>query len=73
MHLMTTQADVRAECAKLGLFVTVSLGEYRITFPASEIHSSEQREALAYYTEDADDAIGTARLMRAEQNLIDRN
>jgi len=43
----------------LGLTCTrTSFGEYRINFPAPR-----GDEATAYYTEDADDAIGTAMSM----------
>lgn len=38
-------------------------GEYRVTFPPSEM-TAERREAVAYYTPDSDDALGAAHHMR---------
>ena len=69
---MTTQAQAKAAIKALGMSVTVTDGEYRVTFPASRYTGLDKRtvesnrEASAYYTDDADDAIGTAQAMSRE-------
>lgn len=62
MNVKQTQAAIRA----LGLSAVRIDGEWRINFPALP-GASHDREATAYYTEDNDDALGTARYMAAEQ------
>lgn len=49
--------EVRQRCEVYNCRVTKQDGEYRV------IHNKDTREATAYYTDDADDAIGTARIM----------
>lgn len=44
-------------------------GEWRVTLPYGEA-SDERRKAIAYYTDDADDAIATAKAMRAQWDTI---
>lgn len=45
--------------------------EYRVTYPAQEMPDKERREAVASYTDDPADAIGTAKAMRERQNIED--
>lgn len=40
--------------------------EYRVAYAAAAMPQNEKREATAYYTDDAQDAIDTARRMSAE-------
>lgn len=43
-------------------------GEYRVTFRAADMPDAERREAVASYTSDGADAIGTARAMKAQHD-----
>lgn len=42
--------------------------EWRVTFTAADMPSAERREAVSYYTDDAQDALDTARAMRAHHD-----
>lgn len=42
-------------------------GEYRVTYPYGEL-PDDVREDCAYYTGDAQDAVDTARAMRAQRD-----
>lgn len=57
----TTLATIRS----LGLSASYRHGEYRITVA---IGSMQQREDLAYYTDDSQDAINTAKEIAAQAN-----
>lgn len=67
------QSDLFSRIRGLGLTVTVLDGEYRVTYPVSHyaaLHPTKARsfwmdrqEAEASYTDDRDDAYGTAILM----------
>jgi hypothetical protein len=59
-----TQAQVKEEIRKLGLVCNVVDGEYIVTFSKKELPSAERREATSYGTNDPEDAIGTAKMMR---------
>jgi hypothetical protein len=54
-----TDKELFAKVRALGLRITKRDGEYRVAFPGG-------REASAYYTNDKDDALGTAHLMKLE-------
>lgn len=62
--MTTTLQDARTICHRLGLHLTYSRDddEYRVNY-------REGREATAYYTNDREDAIGTARDMAARALL----
>jgi hypothetical protein len=60
------KANVKDTCAAIravGMSVRHDNGEYRVTFPGLP---TDRAEALAHYTTDADDAIGTARHMASK-------
>lgn len=61
-----TQKQTLAAIKALGLAARYSaeFGEYRVTYTPADVPSAERREALASYTPDAADALGTARAMR---------
>jgi hypothetical protein len=61
-----TRKETLAAVRAAGMVATydADAGEYRVTFPASEM-DAERREAVACYTSDGDDALGSARAMRA--------
>lgn len=63
-----TRDDVREACRALGLTCRMRDGEYRINFRALD----GGREATAYYTSDADDAIATAHAMAARGTPMPR-
>lgn len=52
----TTKKAVRAYVRSLGLTVTWKGTEFRVNYPGG-------KEGTAYYSDSADDAIGTAQLM----------
>lgn len=60
-----TRKETFAAIREVGMSVSydAETGEYRVTFPASEMNA-ERREAVAYYTPDGEDAIGSAHHMR---------
>jgi hypothetical protein len=58
-----TLAAIRA--AGMAARYSAEWGEYRVTFNASDLPSAERREAVAAYTSDAQDALDTAKAMRA--------
>ena len=63
-----TQAETLRAIRHLGLLVRVRDGEFRVTFPGLSV---ERAEAVAYYTEDREDALGTARAMiRFHQSAV---
>lgn len=57
---MTTLAQLKAEAKTLGMTVRKKDGEYRVSWPHDE--------ASAYYTDDADDALGTMRIMHRDKD-----
>lgn len=59
--------DVLKAIQDAGMFAKfdAATAEYRVTFPSSVMPNAAKREASAYYTSDAIDAIATARAMRA--------
>jgi hypothetical protein len=60
-----TKNQVKEEIRKLGLICTITdYGEFRITFSKKELPSADRREATSYETNDPQDAIGTAKMMR---------
>lgn len=60
---MTTIASAKASVKALGMIFSKSIeGEYRVSF----YHD----EASAYYTDDIDDAVSTARHMAARKRSI---
>lgn len=61
-----TRKDTLDAIKALGMSARYSTewGEYRVTLRAEDEPSRERREAMAYYTDDAKDALGTARAMR---------
>lgn len=61
-----TRKDTLEQIKALGMSALYSpeAGEYRVTLRAEDEPSRERREAIAYYTHDANDALGTARAMR---------
>lgn len=61
-----TRKDTLEQIKALGMSARYSAewGEYRVTLRAEDEPSRERREAIAYYTHDAEDALGTARAMR---------
>lgn len=60
---MTIKQTIAAIKAIPGMTARCVDGEYRVTFTEG---SNATREAMAYYTDDAQDAIGTARAMSSE-------
>lgn len=58
-----TLAAIRA--AGMAARYSAEFGEWRVTFTADDMPSAERREAVASYTDDAQDALDTARAMRA--------
>lgn len=68
---MPTQSQTTAAIRALGLTVNVSDGEYRVAVPAAlcagetRAERLERQEAGCYYTTDAEDALATAKAMRA--------
>lgn len=60
-----TFAAIRNE--RMAVTYDSDCGEYRVTFPASEMNA-ERREAVAYYTPDSEDAYGSALHMRRWQD-----
>lgn len=60
MNVKTTLAAIR----NVGMSASHRDGEYRISYPAHEMPSMTRREETACYTNDAQDAIGTAISMR---------
>lgn len=63
---MTTQKQVISAIRGLGLSVRVSDGEYRINYPGGA-------ESTAYYTSEASDAVGTARVMARSKTMRQKN
>ncbi len=61
-----TIAQTKAAVAATGLIATwdADAGEYRVTFRKEALPCADRREAVAYYTDDAEDAIDTAWAMR---------
>lgn len=57
---MMTQTETIKAIRAMGLTCTVRDREYRITFPGL---SRDRAEAIAYYTDDRQDAVITARVM----------
>lgn len=70
---MLRQSDLFARIKGLGMRVSVTDGEYRVTYPRShyaalyptkaQSYWVEREEVDAYYTTDRDDAYGTAIIM----------
>jgi hypothetical protein len=62
-----TQRETLAAIKAAGMAARYSaeFGEWRVTFTADDMPSAERREAVACYTPDSEDAISTARAMRA--------
>ncbi len=59
---MASNAATLKAIRALGLHATITEGEFRVTFKnVSEFRA----EAVAYYTDSAEDALGTARIMAA--------
>lgn len=67
--LTRTHKDTLATIRELGMAVTCTDGEYRVTFRREDLPSAERREAVASYTNDREDAVLTAAAMRAAFNL----
>jgi hypothetical protein len=72
-----TKAQTKAAIQALGFVAKWSsdLGEWRVTVPPGSVHhikalDDAAREAMAIYTDDADDALASARALRVslEQN-----
>jgi hypothetical protein len=61
-----TRKETLAAIKALGLAgrYSAEYGEYRVTYSPADVASAERREALASYTPDSADALGTARAMR---------
>jgi hypothetical protein len=61
--------DAKQTVAKLNMTITKDseTQEYRVTFArhVKGYETAEAREAVAYYTDDLQDAVGTARMMHA--------
>lgn len=66
MSIQNTLDIIRA----MGMNVTwnADTREYRVTFPAWEIRDVKTREAFAYYTNDGQDAIKSARSIREQRD-----
>lgn len=58
---------VMEACYSQRIHVTRSDGEYRLV-PMELVSSRDHGEAVAYYTDDKDDAVLTAASMRREMN-----
>lgn len=56
-----TQA--KAAIRGMGMAVSSFQGELRVTFQRMDMPNATEREAVAYYTTDTDDAVDTARAM----------
>lgn len=56
--------------SQLSMMLSVKDGEFRITFARNVkgFETYEAREAVAYYTDDLRDAVGTARMMYAHHS-----
>lgn len=68
MNTLRTDNDLRMHCKAVGMSFTKRDGEYRIipgtyTFPQ---FTTQEREEMAYYTNDRVDAANTASRMSAE-------
>lgn len=74
VELAITQAQVRQAVRKLGMVVTITDGEYRVTFSKEQIPSKERREDMASYTDDPQDAIDTAKSMKEwyDKNVVNK-
>ena len=66
MTIKATLATIRA--MRMSASYRAEYREYRITFPAYEMPSATRREDCACYTNDAQDAIGTATAMRKSED-----
>ncbi len=62
-----TQSQVKATIKAIGMHASIRDGEWRVTYPYGE-GPDAWREDCAYYTTDAQDAIDTARTMRAHRD-----
>lgn len=63
-----TKQELFTQVRQLGLAVTALDGEYRVTYGAWQVRDAARREALAYYTDDRQDALDTARRMPCAPN-----
>lgn len=77
MSLTLTKAQTRARIQALGLVARWSTdwGEWRVTTPPGSMHhvkaiDDAAREDMAVYTDDNEDALGSARALRA---ALERN
>jgi len=62
---MTTQTQFKSAIRALGFIVSVEDGEYRVTLPVRCYGGdSEAAETEAYYTNDGQDALDTAKQWR---------
>lgn len=66
MTIKATLAAIRA--MRMSASYRAEYREYRITYPAYEMPSATRREDCACYTNDAQDAIGTATAMRKSED-----
>ena len=66
--------DAKQELAKLNMTITHDriAQEYRVTFARNTpgYESAERRDAVAYFTDDIDDAVGTARMMYGQHHAV---
>lgn len=62
---MTVKQTIAA-CRSMGMSCRYSDGEYRVNYPKGA-------ESTAYYTDDASDAIGTARQMSKSRTMRMKN
>lgn len=60
------QRETKKAIEAFGLTASKTDGEWRINFPKAKGASHDQ-EATAYYTEDNDDALATAKVMALTQ------
>lgn len=61
-----TQKDVISKIRAMGLSVRCIDGEYRVNYPGGA-------ESTAYYTDDASDAVATARVMAKSKSMRKKN
>lgn len=73
MNKRLTLKDAKQELARWNMTINKQqTGEYRVTFSdrVEGYESRERREAVAYYADDLDDAIGTAKAMHMQHSAV---